>query len=139
MALLYVNHSLGNITSCPNLVETKQGHRLERDLLHKDHRHDNQRLYRQVGREEAPHREALDNYEKAESADHGTFCGEIQIKFNRRYLPYCEVFDPKPVQIAQAKKSTSHKKKGKYIPPPDHPWKRHNPALHHNCYLERAI
>ena len=29
------------------------------------------------------------------------------------------------------------KRKGKYIPPPDHPWKRHNPSLHHNSYLER--
>ena len=29
------------------------------------------------------------------------------------------------------------RKKGKYIPPSDHPWRRHNPRLHHNCYLER--
>jgi len=26
---------------------------------------------------------------------------------------------------------------GKYIPPPDHPWRRYNPALHHNHYLEK--
>ena len=67
------------------------------------------------------------------------FDGEIQIKFNRRYLPYCEVFDPKPAKPTRTKKSAPPKKKGKYIPPPDHPWKRHNPALHHNWYLERAI
>jgi hypothetical protein len=67
------------------------------------------------------------------------FDGEIQIKFNRRYLSYREVFDPKPAKITHAKKSVPPKKKGKYIPPPDHPWKRHNPSLHHNWHLERAI
>ncbi len=67
------------------------------------------------------------------------FDGEIQIKFNRRYLHYREVFDPKPVKTTQAKKSVPPKKKGKYIPPPDHPWKRHNPSLHHNWHLERVI
>ncbi len=29
------------------------------------------------------------------------------------------------------------KKKSKYIPPADHPCRRHNPSLHHNSYLER--
>jgi len=67
------------------------------------------------------------------------FDGEIQIKFNQRYLSYCEVFDPKPAKPTQAKKSAPPKKKGKYIPPPDHPWKRHNPSLHHNWHLERVI
>jgi hypothetical protein len=67
------------------------------------------------------------------------FDGEIQIKFNRRYLPYREAFDLKPVKPTQAKKSAPAKKKGKYIPPSNHPWKKHNPSLHHNWHLERVI
>jgi hypothetical protein len=65
---------------------------------------------------------------------------QITIKFNRRYLNFHEVFEAKPAKITKAKKGSSEvrKKKGKYIPPPDHPWKRHNPRLHHNYYLERV-
>jgi transposase len=65
--------------------------------------------------------------------------GQIEIKFNRRFLDFHEVFEVKPVKVAKVKKESPQvrKKKGKYIPPPDHPWKRHNPRLHHNCYLER--
>ena len=33
----------------------------------------------------------------------------------------------------------ANKKKGKHIPPPDHPWRRHQPSLHYNSYLERVI
>ncbi len=66
------------------------------------------------------------------------FDGEIKIKFNRCYLSYREVFDPEPVKITQAKKPAPLKKKRKYIPPPDHPWRRHQPSLHYNCYLERV-
>ena len=64
---------------------------------------------------------------------------QITIKFNRRYLDFHEVFEAKPVIVANPKKEPSEvrKKKGKYIPPADHPWKRHNPRLHHNYYLER--
>jgi hypothetical protein len=40
--------------------------------------------------------------------------------------------------IAKLKKEPDViKKKGRYTPPPDHPWKRHNPRLHHNYYLGR--
>jgi len=65
---------------------------------------------------------------------------QITIKFNRRYLDFHEVFEATPAKITKAKKVPSEvrKKKGKYIPPPDHPWKRHNPRLHHNYYLERV-
>jgi len=66
--------------------------------------------------------------------------GQITIKFNRRYLDFHEVFEVKPAKVVKAKKVPSEvrKKKGKYIPPPNHPWKRHNPRLHHNYYLERV-
>lgn len=65
--------------------------------------------------------------------------GQITIKFNRRYLDFHEVCEVEPVKVVKAKKVSSEvrKKKGKYIPPPDHPWKRHTPSLHHNWYLER--
>jgi hypothetical protein len=67
------------------------------------------------------------------------FDGEIAIKFNSRYLKFREIIVPKPVQILKLEKpkSESVKKKSKYIPPADHPWRRHNPSLHHNFYLER--
>jgi hypothetical protein len=67
------------------------------------------------------------------------FDGELTIKFNGRYLGFHEVFEPKPARMQPQKGPVNGagKKKGKYIPPADHPWRRHNPALHHNCYLEK--
>ena len=73
---------------------------------------------------------------KVEIREH--FDGQITIKFNGRYLDLYEVFDAKPIKTQQIKESVNDKKKkGKYIPPADHPWRRHTPSLHHNCYLER--
>ncbi len=74
---------------------------------------------------------------KVEVMEH--FDGEIAIKFNGRYLNYREITEPKPATRKRVKKPVdeTRKRKGKYIPPPDHPWKRHNPSLHHNSYLER--
>jgi transposase len=69
------------------------------------------------------------------------FNGEMKIKFNGRYLKYREIMEPKSVERERAKRVVDkpRKIKGKYIPPPDHPWRRHQPSLHHNCYLERVI
>jgi hypothetical protein len=72
---------------------------------------------------------------KVEVREH--FDGEFTIKFNGRYLDFHEVFEPKPLKAVKMADSATVKKKGKYIPPPDHPWKRHDPALHHNYYLKR--
>ncbi|KKL12638.1 hypothetical protein LCGC14_2533770 [marine sediment metagenome] len=74
---------------------------------------------------------------KIEVMEH--FDGEIAIKFNGRYLKFREIIVPKPVQILKLEKpkSESVKKKSKYIPPADHPWRRHNPSLHHNSFRER--
>jgi hypothetical protein len=74
---------------------------------------------------------------KVEVMEH--FDGEIAIKFNGRYLKLKEIIVPKPALILKLEKpkSESVKKKSKYIPPADHPWRRHNPSLHHNSYLER--
>ena len=76
---------------------------------------------------------------KVEVREH--FDGEVTIKFNGRYLKYREIMEPKPAAREKMKKPVDEpkKRKGKYIPPPDHPWKRHNPSLHHNWYLERVI
>ena len=67
------------------------------------------------------------------------FDKKITIQFNNRYLEFHEVFEPKLAREQPQKKSVkaNGKKRGKYIPPPDHPWKRHNPSLHHNWYLKR--
>ena len=67
------------------------------------------------------------------------FDGKIAIKFNGRYLDFREVLKLRPVQAPEVKKPGNEpaKKKSKYIPSADHPWRRHNPSLHHNSYLER--
>jgi len=72
---------------------------------------------------------------KVEVREH--FDGKITIKFNGRYLDFREVFESRPVKTQQKKEPVNEKKKSKYIPPPEHPWRRYNPSLHHNCYLER--
>ena len=75
--------------------------------------------------------------DKVEVREH--FDGQITVKFNRHYLEVHEVFEAKPVKIKETKEPVNDKKKkGKYIPPADHPWRRHNPSLYHNCYLERV-
>jgi len=51
---------------------------------------------------------------------------EERVKSKKGPVPIFSFFEPR-------------KRKGKYIPPPDHPWRRHNPSLHHNSYLERVI
>jgi hypothetical protein len=41
------------------------------------------------------------------------------------------------LKIQSKKERVKVKRKGKYIPPPNHPWRRYNPKLHHNYYLEK--
>ena len=72
---------------------------------------------------------------KIEVSEH--FDGKLTFKLSGRYLKFHEIFEPKPLNAQSQKEKASVKRKGKYIPPPDHPWRRHNPALHHNCYLEK--
>jgi hypothetical protein len=75
--------------------------------------------------------------QKVEVMEH--FDGEMKIKFNGRYLAFKEIIKPKPITAPKVEKQTAQpkKKKSKYIPPADHPWRRHQPSLHHNWYLER--
>jgi len=74
---------------------------------------------------------------KVEVMEH--FDGKITIKFNGRYLAFREIIKPKPITALRVKKQTAQpkKKKSKYIPPADHPWRKHQPSLHHNWFLER--
>jgi hypothetical protein len=74
---------------------------------------------------------------KVEVREH--FDGAITIKFKGRYLKHIEIKDQKPVIEQEVKKEAAEpvKKKSKYIPPADHPWRRHQPSLYHNSYLER--
>lgn len=76
---------------------------------------------------------------KVEVREH--FDGDLTIKFKDRYLDFHEVFESKSAKNQPQKEPVNGngKKKGKYIPPPDHPWKRHQPSLHYNCYLKRVI
>jgi len=74
---------------------------------------------------------------KVEVREH--FDGDITIRLNGRYLDFHEVVEPMPAKSQPQKETVNgdEKKKGKYIPPPDHPWKRHDPTLHHNWHLKR--
>jgi transposase len=66
------------------------------------------------------------------------FDGRLVIRFNGRDLNYREVRDAKPQpRPSHEEKKAPEKRKGQRIPPPDHPWRRWEPQLHHNCYLER--
>ena len=66
------------------------------------------------------------------------FDGSLVIRFNGRNMDYREVQDIKPgPRLATEEKEAPEKRKGQYIPPPNHPWRRWEPQLHHNCYLEK--
>jgi len=65
------------------------------------------------------------------------FDGRLVIRFNGRDLDYREVQDIKPGHQPGPKQKKAPEKKGPYVPPPNHPWRRWEPQLHHNCYLER--
>lgn len=58
------------------------------------------------------------------------FDGRITIRFNGRDLSSREIrgSEPRPAPIKQPEVKKS--KKGKYIPPSDHPWRRSNEILH---------
>lgn len=74
--------------------------------------------------------------QKVEIMEH--FDGKKDFRFNGRYLKAREVTGAKKEERPKIKAVVMLKrKKGKYIPPTTHPWRRWNPSLHHNCYLER--
>jgi len=66
------------------------------------------------------------------------FDGSLVIRFNGRNLDYREVQDIKPgPRPAPEAKTAPEKRTGPNIPAPNHPWRRWEPRLHHNSYLER--
>ncbi len=63
---------------------------------------------------------------KVEVREH--FDGQVTIKFKDRYLDFHEVFEAKPMRIEKVKKPEMEKKrkKGKYRPSMEHPWKKYD-------------
>ena len=65
------------------------------------------------------------------------FDGSIEIIFKGRKLKYREITEKvnKPNTKRLEKAQTSPK--GKYIPPPNHPWRKWDPTLHNNSFLQK--
>ena len=72
---------------------------------------------------------------KVEVMEH--FDAKIDFRFNGRYLKFREVRDHKKEEKPKVAIVMVKRERRKYIPPANHPWRKHNPSLHHNCYLER--
>lgn len=66
------------------------------------------------------------------------FDGNMAIRLNGRFLKFREIEKKKATKELKRATTKPTEKKGKYIPPPSHPWKKHSPSLHHNYYLERV-
>lgn len=64
------------------------------------------------------------------------FDGRLVLRFNGRDLDYREVQEV-PAKPSTKPKRDLKKKPANPVPPPNHPWRRHEPQLHHNWYLER--
>ena len=60
--------------------------------------------------------------------------GYIDDAMNRVYGRFYEY---EGVEPKKAKAVAEVRRKSRYSPPADHPWRRRNPSLHHNSYLER--
>jgi hypothetical protein len=65
------------------------------------------------------------------------FDGQIEIIFNGRRLKHQDITEK--TKSEKPKQQTTQKtvKKGKYIPPPNHPWRRSCPELHYASYLQK--
>ena len=65
------------------------------------------------------------------------FDGVIEILFKTRRLKYREITEKETKRKIKRPENKKTKQKGKYIPPPDHPWRRWDPTLHNNCFLQK--
>ena len=72
---------------------------------------------------------------KAEVWEH--FDSRLDFRWQGRPLEVREVEEAPPAKPKKAPVVIVVRRKGKYTPPPDHPWRRRNPGLHYNCYLEK--
>jgi transposase len=65
------------------------------------------------------------------------FDGTIEIIFKGRKLKYREITEIGTKPVAKPKEKPQSGPKEKYIPPPNHPWRRWDPSLHNNCFLQK--
>lgn len=66
------------------------------------------------------------------------FDDRIELRFKNRILKHMEITkERQEMKGGERRRQREIGKKGKYIPPADHPWRRHQPSLHYNCYLEK--
>ena len=72
---------------------------------------------------------------RAEVREH--FDGTIEILFNNRRLKYREITKEAKKDKNRQLKDAETKRKDKYIPPANHPWRRWDPKLHNNCFLQK--
>lgn len=66
-----------------------------------------------------------------------SFDGQIEVLWRGRPLAVREVNELPRKNPPQPHPSARPKRKGGYVPRPDHPWRRNDPSLHYNVYLER--
>lgn len=65
------------------------------------------------------------------------FDGRIEILLNSRRLQYRDITDKTKNEKPQQNKMQKTRKKGKYIPPPSHPWRRSYSELHYAWFLQK--
>lgn len=73
---------------------------------------------------------------KAEVLEH--FDGRLEFRWQGRTLEVREAAEPTKLNGAKIRTIKVIRPKAKYIPPPDHPWRRLNARLYYNRHLERV-
>ena len=66
------------------------------------------------------------------------FDGQITIHLNGRRLPFQDITDKVKTKEPQPKKAPQTAAKGKYIQPPDHPWRRSYKEMYHTQFLQKT-
>lgn len=66
-----------------------------------------------------------------------SFDGRMEFLWRGRTLTVREVAERPTEKLPRSPAPPPPARKGKYIPPANHPWRRNAPALHYNSYLER--
>jgi hypothetical protein len=73
---------------------------------------------------------------KVEVLEH--FDGRVEFLWQGRKLEVREAVEPAKLDSPGIRAIVAVRRKNKYIPPPDHPWRRYNPRFHHNRFLEQV-
>lgn len=66
-----------------------------------------------------------------------SFDGRIEVLWRGRPLAIREVDETPRANPSRPQAPFIPKRKGRYVPRADHPWRRNDPSLHYNVYLER--